>query len=61
MPQQHHFEALKPQFKLMVDLNDFENSETQAMVAAALENPKKFVLKPMKEGGGNNIFGEELR
>lgn len=45
----------------MVDLNDFENSETQAMVAAALENPKKFVLKPMKEGGGNNIFGEELR
>lgn len=45
----------------MVDCDDFENSDTQAMVKVAIENPTKYVLKPMKEGGGNNIFGDKLR
>jgi glutathione synthase len=27
----------------------------------AIANPDKYVLKPQKEGGGNNFYGEELR
>lgn len=26
----------------------------------ALKNPVKFVLKPQREGGGNNVYGEEV-
>ncbi|KAL4655309.1 glutathione synthetase [Arapaima gigas] len=29
-------------------------------VAMALANPEKFVLKPQREGGGNNIYGEDI-
>jgi glutathione synthase len=25
----------------------------------ALLNPEKFVLKPQREGGGNNVYGKE--
>jgi hypothetical protein len=27
----------------------------------ALASPSAFVLKPQREGGGNNLFGEDLR
>ncbi len=30
-------------------------------IKEALENPSRFVLKPQKEGGGNNFFDEELK
>lgn len=30
-------------------------------VEMALADPKKFVLKPQREGGGNNIYGENVR
>merc|ERR1712156_465543 len=29
-------------------------------VEAALANPKKYVLKPQREGGGNNIYGKDI-
>lgn len=25
----------------------------------AIENPEKYVLKPQREGGGNNVYGKE--
>lgn len=31
------------------------------MVRDALENPDAYVLKPQREGGGNNYYGAELR
>ena len=31
------------------------------MLAAAAAEPERFVLKPQREGGGNNLYGEELR
>ena len=37
------------------------NAEGDAAAAAAIASPEKFVLKPQREGGGNNIYGEELR
>ncbi|GFR52731.1 hypothetical protein Agub_g15268 [Astrephomene gubernaculifera] len=30
-------------------------------VADALQRPEAYVLKPQREGGGNNLYGEELR
>ena len=26
----------------------------------AIKNPEKYVLKPQREGGGNNIYGKEV-
>jgi hypothetical protein len=28
--------------------------------AKAIKNPDAFVLKPLKEGGGNNFFNQEI-
>ncbi|XP_049920964.1 glutathione synthetase-like [Epinephelus moara] len=35
-------------------------AEGDQTVAMALANPDEFVLKPQREGGGNNYFGEEI-
>ncbi|XP_058670715.1 glutathione synthetase [Ammospiza caudacuta] len=38
-----------------------EGEEGDRMAAAAIADPDRFVLKPQREGGGNNLYGEELR
>jgi glutathione synthase len=30
-------------------------------MAEAIANPDKYVLKPQREGGGNNLYGEALK
>jgi len=35
--------------------------EVNQVVEKAIANPHDFVLKPQKEGGGNNFFDEELK
>ncbi|KAM0846789.1 hypothetical protein ACQ4PT_055443 [Festuca glaucescens] len=35
--------------------------ENENIVSDAIESPELFVLKPQREGGGNNIFGDNLR
>ncbi len=35
--------------------------ETSAVQQDALMHPENYVLKPQREGGGNNFYGEELR
>jgi glutathione synthase len=30
-------------------------------MARALEHPERFVMKPQREGGGNNVYGEDIR
>lgn len=32
-----------------------------AAVEMAIKTPERFVLKPQREGGGNNVYGEEIR
>lgn len=36
------------------------NVEGALAVKMALERPQEFVLKPQREGGGNNLYGEEM-
>ncbi|GJN05011.1 hypothetical protein PR202_ga22604 [Eleusine coracana subsp. coracana] len=35
--------------------------DNQEIVKSAIEKPELFVLKPQREGGGNNIYGHDLR
>src|SRR5689334_13119829 len=34
--------------------------EGEAATKLALENPEHFVMKPQREGGGNNIYGNDI-
>lgn len=36
------------------------NAEGDAAVELALAEPEKYVLKPQREGGGNNVYGEKI-
>ena len=35
--------------------------EGEEAVEMAISDPEKFVLKPQREGGGNNIYGKEVK
>lgn len=37
------------------------SAEGDAAVQMALNNPSYYVLKPQREGGGNNIYGEDVK
>lgn len=36
------------------------DEETQRVIRDAIEHPEGYVLKPQREGGGNNLYGVEL-
>eukprot|EP00002_Diphylleia_rotans_P028807 TRINITY_DN5823_c0_g1_i1.p1 TRINITY_DN5823_c0_g1~~TRINITY_DN5823_c0_g1_i1.p1 ORF type:complete len:520 (+),score=87.80 TRINITY_DN5823_c0_g1_i1:52-1611(+) len=38
-----------------------QEGEGEEILKLAAMNPEHYVLKPQREGGGNNIYGEELR
>lgn len=40
---------------------DADTEEGNRNTEMARANPNKFVLKPQREGGGNNIYGEQVR
>ncbi|KAI8475146.1 MAG: glutathione synthetase [Monoraphidium minutum] len=52
--------ALRRLFAGLWSLDDPSAPETTAVVADAISNPERYVLKPQREGGGNNLYGEEL-
>lgn len=37
------------------------NEDGDRAVSMALENPHRFVMKPEREGGGNNLFGDDIK
>lgn len=43
----------------MCDLFQDENGDKA--VKMALDAPDRFVMKPQREGGGNNLYGEDIR
>lgn len=42
-------------------LDDKRDPETQEVLGQADAQPDNFVLKPQREGGGNNLYGEALQ
>ncbi|MEW5313017.1 MAG: hypothetical protein WDW38_004612 [Sanguina aurantia] len=41
-------------------LDDLQDPGTAAIVSQAIADPDSYVLKPQREGGGNNMYGDEL-
>lgn len=39
---------------------EHEDEQTRAVIADAIEKPGTYVLKPQREGGGNNMWGQEI-
>lgn len=55
-------QLLRSFFAGLWGLEDLASSpETQAVVDDAVAHPERYVLKPQREGGGNNHYGEALR
>ena len=47
--------------KIFTGLYSVDNDEQgDKAVEAALANPENYVLKPQREGGGNNIYGTDI-
>lgn len=38
-----------------------KSPEGDKAVQMAIDNPQRYVLKPQREGGGNNIYGDEIK
>jgi len=43
-----------------LDVSEQDDS-ARAAVSNAIANPDQYVVKPQREGGGNNLYGEEAR
>ena len=54
---------VKALFKGIWSLENLGQSgaEVNRIVEDAIKNPRNYVLKPQKEGGGNNFFDAELK
>jgi glutathione synthase len=52
-------QKIKPFFAGLWSL-DHDDDETKAIIQRALRDPDNFVLKPQREGGGNNFWGKDL-
>uniref|UniRef100_A0A1B6KF67 Glutathione synthetase n=1 Tax=Graphocephala atropunctata TaxID=36148 RepID=A0A1B6KF67_9HEMI len=52
-------EAVRLIFTGLYSLDQDESGD--AGVEKALSSPEKYVLKPQREGGGNNVYGEDIR
>lgn len=37
-----------------------ETEEVKEMITKAIQNKNDYVLKPQREGGGNNLYGDEM-
>lgn len=35
-------------------------TDDEAVMARVMKNPEQFVLKPQRDGGGHNLFGEDI-
>jgi len=40
---------------------DQRDEETEKAIADAIANPQNYVVKPQREGGGNNLYGDKVK
>ena len=60
--QQGQAEKIKGLFDGLWTLEYLDtDSKVQEVVKKAILNPHDYVIKPQKEGGGNNFYGEKVR
>lgn len=55
-------EALRSVFAGLYNLSEAEGTKTSVkdVVDLAIRSPSRYIMKPQREGGGNNIVGSEL-
>ena len=53
-------DKLRKCFARLRGLDDPTDPETKEIISHAKQNPHLYVLKPQREGGGNNLYDEEL-
>lgn len=62
---QQHAQQIQHIFKGIWTLEDIEKSpsetEIHSIIEKAIENPHNYVIKPQKEGGGNNFYDQEVK
>ena len=58
MPEAEPLARLRACFTGLYSLSEVE--EQPALVAKVLASPHDYVLKPQREGGGNNLYGDEM-
>lgn len=51
-------DQVRPFFAGLWGLEDLEEPGVRSIVSEAISSPDGFVLKPQREGGGNNLYGE---
>ena len=39
----------------------FQGVEGDEAIALAMSDPDRFVVKPQREGGGNNVYGNDIK
>lgn len=61
MKKEEEVVALRDMFAGLWSLDDPSDPTTQEIMQQALDEPHTFVLKPQREGGGNNLYGQELQ
>ncbi|KAJ3135794.1 hypothetical protein HK100_002287 [Physocladia obscura] len=59
VPHKPHANLLRSSFTGLFPLDT--SLSGLAAVASALESPERYVMKPQREGGGNNIYGVDVR
>eukprot|EP00192_Tetraselmis_astigmatica_P003967 CAMPEP_0117674322 /NCGR_PEP_ID=MMETSP0804-20121206/14973_1 /TAXON_ID=1074897 /ORGANISM="Tetraselmis astigmatica, Strain CCMP880" /LENGTH=468 /DNA_ID=CAMNT_0005483177 /DNA_START=366 /DNA_END=1772 /DNA_ORIENTATION=- len=59
-PSDEDAARIRQHFAGLWSLDDLEDPETAAIREDALANPHAYVLKPQREGGGNNLYDDEL-
>ena len=42
-------------------MSDSADQQVISVKEKAIKNPQDYVLKPLKEGGGNNFFGDDIK
>jgi len=59
--EQQIIERIQACFTGLYPLSKTGDQDPSDIIKKALENPHLFVMKPQREGGGNNIYGEDIR
>ncbi|EZG78535.1 glutathione synthase [Gregarina niphandrodes] len=59
LPNKQQRDHITNMFVDQVDVSD-EDPHTLRIIQDALKNPQHYVLKPQREGGGNNIYGDQI-
>jgi glutathione synthetase len=54
-------EAVRESFAGLWELGEDLHDDAKVAVEDAIRNPGNYVIKPQREGGGNNIYGEDVR